>query len=85
MITDLERSSKQEMLSDFKQRCAEILKTSVGYYEEQASQYTSKVYDKIRKELSQTILQQLFLTFDGQLKFLILDAKKQFEASIKRI
>ena len=43
---------------------------SNAYYQEKAKQYNKEVYSKIREELSEYILSQLYHCFDSQLKLL---------------
>lgn len=66
----LRGQSEDSLLDDFQGKCNKILKQSVSFFETNAGQYSGKVYDKISKELVATLIQQLFLCFDSQLKLL---------------
>lgn len=48
--------SESNLLSDFKLKCNNILKTAVGFFEENANQYQGAVFNKVMKE----VLSQLF-------------------------
>mmetsp|Transcript_696 Transcript_696/g.853 ORF Transcript_696/g.853 Transcript_696/m.853 type:complete len:214 (+) Transcript_696:887-1528(+) len=84
-IIDLKAECSKSLTEDFQHKCKAIVKSSLNYFEEQASQYKSKVYDKIKNEVAEYIFNQLFMSFDLQLKLLTTHCTKSFSGELRRI
>mmetsp|Transcript_14378 Transcript_14378/g.24485 ORF Transcript_14378/g.24485 Transcript_14378/m.24485 type:complete len:402 (+) Transcript_14378:377-1582(+) len=81
-VKTLEKESKSQLLQDFKQRSGRIIWECFDYYEAQASQYKSQVYEKIRGDMRKLIHQELFFACDAQVKLNTLITRKEFERAM---
>ena len=61
-----------------------ILKTCVTKYKDEAVQYKGQVYDKVLKEIAESVFQKLFQCFNAQVKLQRNKALDEFESKMKK-
>jgi hypothetical protein len=54
-ITALDSKSRSSPISDFPEQCMALLKICVNHYKEEAVQYKGEVYDKVMKEIAESV------------------------------
>ena len=59
-ITNLKKKTDSEILSGFKEACMIPVTNAIKHYDTNASQYQTKVFQKVRKEVVESIMQNLF-------------------------
>ena len=84
-VQALQQEASERKLNDFSARCRNILKTTSSHYEEFAHQYDQKVFKKIREELLTTVLSNLFISFDSQLKMIRHEIFEKFDKEIRKL
>ena len=84
-VQSLQLEANERKIPDFSARCRNIIKTASSHYEEFAHQYDQKVFKKIREELLTTILSNLFISFDSQLKMIRHQIFEKFDKEIRKL
>ena len=69
-IAALKKKTDVEIISGFKEACMVPVTNAIKHYDENANQYQTKVFQKVRKEVVGGIMQSLFQCFDAQLKMI---------------
>jgi hypothetical protein len=59
-LSQLQKEAMRGLQDDFGQKCEDILKEATKYYEFEACQYKKDVFEKVLKELSDYLVQELF-------------------------
>lgn len=77
-------SSLQE-ITDFKAIVVGILSVAVAHYTQTAKQYNPEVANKIQFELVDHIKQQLYLSFDNQVKVIKNNVLESFKKEISKL
>jgi hypothetical protein len=88
-IIELLNDSTTKLISDFKQRCLEIIKTILEGYDKLASNYEPQIYQEIRKQTERDLSNRFYLCFLNQTrrimpmtqKFVRQDLQKQLSAT----
>lgn len=65
IVQKLREDTERRVTSDFQERCLNIIKQALSHYDEFAHQYDKTIYDKNRKDMTQTLMtQSLYLCFE---------------------
>ncbi len=62
----LKEESEKKLVQGFSERCTQILRNALSHYDEFAHQYDKTVYNKVKKELASTLINQyLYICFES--------------------
>lgn len=84
-ITRLRDSCLKGYQQNFKQACSEILGQATTHFDNYAVSYDRTVYEKIKGELEEAIMQKLYICFDTQLKMLIQQNFEKFNKEVRSL
>ena len=81
----LREECERKVIDGFSERCTKILKDALSHYDEYAHQYDKTVYNKIKKELAATLINQyLYKCFESQVKLVRKQTFDEFEKEVIR-
>ena len=72
-------------MRDFAKRCSGILKEAVSFFEKEACSYAKVVVEKVRKEIVELLMAELYQSFDAQLKMTKSTLINDFEDNMTKI
>lgn len=84
-VQALDAKSRSSSISDFPEQGMGILEVAVKHYKQEAVQYKGAVYDKVLKEIAETVFQKLFVCFEAQLKLNTHKVTDEFESKIRKM
>lgn len=84
VISDLELESSMKKIDDYKERCNNIIKRAMDYYDDTAKGYLKHIYQDVKLQLDNTLSSKLYPSFANQMKLLIPKYQKKFREELER-